>query len=96
MKKNNWNLSEKIRFKSEIETDNPQSISVIDVKEFIKRLKEEVNEYWTNGEGQCICPECWENREGTKEDYYRTKSCMFLKIFKKIDTLAGSELTNGK
>jgi hypothetical protein len=63
-----------------------------DVKEFIKRLKENINEFWTNGKGQCICPECWEHRDGTKETYLRTKDCMFLKMFEEINKLAGDKL----
>ena len=65
-------------------------------KEFIKELKEMINDPWTNGLGQCICPECWEHRDGTKETEIRTKECMFLKMFKEIDNLAGEELIKEK
>ena len=67
-------------------------IEVEDVKQAIKELKLHINDYWTNGEGQCICPECWEHRQGTKEDYLRTKECMFLRIFKVIDKIFGDKL----
>jgi len=94
--KKEFNLSEKLRiFKEgeEIWTDGTNEILLVeDVKEFIKRLKENINEFWTNGDGQCICPECWEHRDGTKETYLRTKNCMFLKMFEEIDNLAGEEL----
>ena len=62
---------------------------VKDVKEFIKKLKEGINDFWTNGEGQCICPECWEHRES---DEKRVKDCMFLHMFEEIDKLAGEKL----
>jgi hypothetical protein len=80
---NKW-LQKKLTGRAIIELKNQD-------KEFIELLKENINNYWTNGEGQCICPECWEHRKGTKEDYKRTKECMFLKIFKEIDKLSGDK-----
>jgi hypothetical protein len=69
---------------------NYENLKLEDVKkhlqEFKEELKEDINDFWTNCIGEGQCPECWENREGTKEDYMITKECMFLKIFKKIDT----------
>jgi len=51
-----FNLSEKIVS----ERPDKELVEVLfknDVKEFIKRLKENINDYWTNSVGQCICPE---------------------------------------
>ena len=76
--------------------DYEEVIEVKDIKEFIRLLKENINEFWTNGDGQCICPECWEHRDGTKETYLRTKDCMFLKMFEEIDKLAGDKLVEAK
>ena len=83
-----WNLSEKIQYgygcagEDVVETRN--------IKEFLKRLKEDINEPWTNGVGQCICPKCWNDRE---VDEKVTKECMFKEINEVIDKLAGSALT---
>ena len=90
--KEEFNLSEKRYFDNITSNIDNQVYREEDVKEFIKRLKENINEFWTNGDGQCICPECWEHRDGTKETYLRTKNCMFLKMFEEIDNLAGEEL----
>lgn len=47
--------------------------------EFIRLVKEKINEFWTNGLGECICPECWDKRES---DEKRVEDCMFLRMFK--------------
>ena len=85
-----FNLSEKIGWTGKKEISYNETIKIDDIKEFIRLVKENINEYWTNGEGQCICPECWEHRES---DEKRVEDCMFLRMFKEIDKLAGEQLT---
>ena len=64
-------------------------LRIEDVREFIKKTKVMINDYWTNGVGQCICPECFEKRESDED---RVEDCMFLKMFEEIDKLAGKDL----
>ena len=61
MENKEFNLSERIRtYNPILNIEAPDVLEIQDVKQFIKELKENINEFWTNGEGQCICPECWE------------------------------------